>query len=120
MDIGTVRWWLSQSEDARKALLEGERYSLKSTIENLRDFVHGVEGIWANGPAEDLTWIKSAAERSEVNSGISHSKQRCFRTFRELFPLDLDELPKDSISHDALSDAIWQAQYMINACKNIT
>lgn len=135
IDPGTVLWWLEQSEEARRSLIDiqGDPYKkldLKVATVNLARFIEHYGGgdvkVWANGAADDISWIRSLAD----DIGVSRKHlfgHRCPRDTRTLFDMaglydasgnlpDVEGLTK----HDALSDAIYQALMVQRAYKRIT
>lgn len=115
IDPSTVLWWFEQSQEARDALLEGERLPLVDVLRNFRAWAQKdkVDGLWSNGPTFDEVIIRNACERMGVYLGISFRQSRCCRTF---FMLARDyKMPRsafDGVKHNALDDAINQARAM--------
>jgi len=123
IDASTVLWWFQQSEEARAALLEGEKLPLIDVLRNFRDFATKaqVDGLWSNGPTFDEVILRAACERLDVHLGISFRLSRCCRTFFMLAKdLQMPRLAFEGVKHNALDDAINQAQAMSAVYRRVT
>lgn len=125
IDMATVLWWLQQSDEARAALVnrDGVRH-LSVALHVLFDFVQSNEPnhLWANSPDFDYVILERATIASGSLWPMKFYKYRCVRTVRTLAAQHAAErgaeLPvpvRDGEAHDALADAIWQAQ-LVQAC----
>lgn len=118
----TVEWWLTQSDEARAALLESPRVSLGTA---LQDFSTWIEErfaktkrirLWSNGPTFDERLIREAFERYGFPFPLSFRGSRCCRTMIELAEMfgwdreQFKELSADILKHNALHDAVFQAR----------
>ena len=129
LHIGTVMWWMSQSDEARTRLLHGMGESDKTLGAVLNSFAiwlaaeataQGVEThrlrLWSNGPTFDETIVRAAFDRYEMKLPLSFRGSRCCRTMRDLandFGWDWREQGKNNASHDALADALYQSRGVI-------
>ena len=118
IDGDTVAWWLKQSEKARAALFHPNARTMEVTLAHLNGFVlsrggYNLGGIWSNGSDFDLVLLQDAYKKSSFGKAPwSYHQHRDMRTIRELalrHPLTC-ELPKNDLAHDALADAVYQAE----------
>lgn len=120
MDVSTVLWWMRQSEEARKAIGEGQHDSVPEALvlSMLSSWFHthtiGPVEVWALPPQFDLRIIREMAER---NGGMDlpwqHWKECCLRTTAgELHGGAASIRPRPRLAHDALEDAIAQAMWL--------
>ena len=117
MDPGTVLWWLRQDPKAQKGVAyNGEPIDLvlndfsKWIAEHCR-----VEDVrpWGNGASFDLTIVSGAYKRLGIDEPWAFWNQRCFRTVRNQHPsVAYEPGEKGDDAHNALVDAIFQAQHM--------
>jgi len=113
IDGSTVKWWLQQSDEARKAISG----ILSDNIhESLRDFRlwYGEDKdvpVWGNGATFDNVIVRRAYQRLGMEAPWSHRADRCFRTLKNLFP-GVEPPERSGTHHNALDDAMWQAEYM--------
>lgn len=118
IDPSTVIWWLQQSDSARAifslpglpeedCLIKLRRFILEnvSKYKDLR--------IWGNGAAFDNVILKSAFLRHKICPPWEYHNDRCFRTFKALYPRIKFE--NSGTKHNALDDAIAQAQFVVKA-----
>ena len=117
IEPGTVLWWLGQSDEARKV-----RFNAVDIKEVLREFRLWVAGVcrfedvrpWGNSASFDLGILGSAYKRMGVDAPWVHWNERDFRTVRNLYPsVEYDPKQKGDSAHDALADAIFQAEHLM-------
>jgi len=118
IDGDTISWWMQQSEKARKVFDNKKiKTHINQAIDDLVSFLkrYGNQKdlkIWSNGYM-DIIWLRSAFQKTIRDLPWSKN-ERDFRTFRDTQPkLEDHELPKEATKHNALADAIWQAEYTI-------
>lgn len=122
IDIDVVGWWAKQSLDA-----DFDELINSTNNPNLisMDFVLWVNKykfikdvvVWGNGSDFDNVIINNFLAEQGARC-FSYYNFRCFRTTKKLLPLTNDEIPKrHGVHHNALDDAIYQAQYLQVICK---
>jgi DNA polymerase III epsilon subunit-like protein len=115
VDLNTLKWWLQQDDAARAVFAEKNLFSLKSALEHLAEqFCDGTR-IWSNGANFDEVLLSSAYKQLRMRTPWSYKHVRCFRTIRAQYP-DI-VIPEQGVKHNALDDARWQAQYLIEIMK---
>lgn len=118
IDPETVKWWMKQSDEARNALFAEKPYALRALIPQLEGVLHAADTVWAKGPDFDCVILKSLCdayakvERAPVVKW-PFWKHRCVRTFVGQFPT-LAAMPFDGARHNALDDAVYQANQIRN------
>lgn len=116
IDPNTVKWWMSQSEEAKKSTFT-DTCDLAEAIGCFTQWIDdgrqlGEEVyVWGNGAAADNVWIDSAYKAVCYDKPWRHTNDRCFRTVKSLYPKI--EISDEAIAHDSLCDARWQARYLI-------
>lgn len=135
----TVDWWKEQKQAAWEAT-KNNRVQIEDGLTKFREW-YGPKSYptWSCGVDFDIVILENVFDTVEGNSTStkrSHSDtvilenvfdavegnsppwkwshSRCFRTFKELFKI---EHPRDGVHHNALDDAIYQAQYMQKVLK---
>lgn len=124
MDPGTVLWWLRQDPKAQQAVAyNGEPIELvlgdfsKWIAEYCR---HEDVHPWGNGAAFDLTIVGGAYKRLDMAAPWAFWHERCFRTVRNQHPsVAYEPGEKGDDAHNALADAIFQAQHMFKIKQRI-
>lgn len=110
----TVLWWMQQSEQARKSLVEGTPMQLKNAIAKFAKWIAQLEPkpteVWANSPSFDLVILQSAFKQVNVIWPFFFSTERDLRTIKNIAYPDND-MADFSIgtAHDAVDDTIKQA-----------
>lgn len=119
LDTSTIMWWLRQSQAAQRAITFNAEH-IRGVLDDFRAFINQHSGEknvrpWGNGAGFDLTILKSAYMAQGWEEPWGYSKERCFRTVRNMFPAI--EYKADGTfegtEHNARDDAIHQAQHMI-------
>ena len=113
IDASTVLWWMQQSDEARK---EFSRPGA-TIIEALLLFGSWSREVcdvcvWGNGATFDNVILANAYRRAGIDKPWPYWADRCFRTVRAINP-PVDMSDYQGVAHNALSDAKWQAMYMI-------
>lgn len=105
----TLDWWLQQSEEAREVF----KLPAKPVLEVLDEFTEylgdGNIQLWGNGADFDNVILGSLYQSFGIKQPWSHGRNRCFRTLKNL--TNVTSLPpRLGTHHNALHDAIYQAQ----------
>lgn len=116
IDPSTVKWWMGQSDEARKALLVQDSVPLKIALDNLKQFFdHALVSldkrcIWGNGATFDNVILANAYRRNGIAAPWKFWNDRCYRTLKNLHP-DIALPARTGTHHNALDDAITQAKH---------
>jgi hypothetical protein len=121
---GTIKFWLQQAVDnpeALKGLLDDKHpfIDLAKVLVDLHLYIgkHQPETVWANGTKFDLGMLEYQYKRLGLELPWKHNMDRDMRTLRHFAPnLDIDVVDMQAVPHNALSDAIWQAKFISQAC----
>ena len=107
----TIDWWKSQKPEAFAALKK-DRYTLSNALDQFSEW-YGSKSvpIFACGPDFDLVIMEANYAAVGKKHPWKYSEARCFRTFKALFKADT---VRQGVYHNALDDAIYQAQYIID------
>lgn len=115
IDASTLIWWLQQSEQARKEFYsEKEGFDIQTSLIYINKFLSEYEDIkvWGNGANFDISILENAFNVCGIDVPWKHNNVRCFRTYKAMSP-QIISIPEDRPAHNALEDAIWQAEYAI-------
>lgn len=117
LDADTIMWWLRQSDPARDRLsVDPQPIQLA-----LADFSHfvlsqvqdkGDVRMWGNGADFDNVILGNAFRRIDRSPPWTFRNNRCYRTVRAAHPTVLN-MPRNGVHHNALDDAAWQANMLI-------
>lgn len=109
IDPLTVMWWMKQSDAARESLTK-ETVPIRDGLQAFSDWA-GKEKvcIWGDGASFDNALLASAYRACRITLPWHYSGDRCFRTMKELFPV---ERVVSEIEHNAAADAVAQAKQM--------
>ena len=115
LDADTVCWWMKQS-DAARAVFSAPAQHIMQALRMFGEFAGeccgaGDLNIWGNGAAFDNVVLASAFDRSGIQRPWAYQNDRCYRTVKALHP----EVSWERVgtAHNALDDAISQAQHLV-------
>lgn len=107
----TLKWWMKQAPEARRVFDE-HAVAPTTALRNFSAFCANAEGVWGNGSDFDNAILKDACETFD-SSGWAYYTNRCFRTMKNLkMPREFVKPERKGVHHNALDDAIYQAQYL--------
>lgn len=103
----TVKWWLGQGDRARAEMASKDVAPLEDTLKELVRFV-GYHPVWGNGSDFDNAIVQHRMILCGIQSW-NHRQNRCYRTMKSLYNVEYTP-PEDA--HNALSDALAQAEHL--------
>ena len=117
VDADTIKWWLGQS-NAAKHVFKEKAQDPKKVLELLSQFVkqHPKSYVWGNGSTFDITILESLYATYGLDYPWSHFNIMDLRTFKRFIARG-KKVMNHGVSHNALDDAISQAQYVMNNMK---
>lgn len=122
VDGSTFKWWMEQSDAARRAAVNGKT-PLKEALSDLADFYSdwSKAQFWSNGPNFDEVILQSAYQRIFAKPGPwAFWNVRCCRTIAALSGRRAPKIEGAAgIHHNALDDAIHQAQWVSSMWQQI-
>jgi exodeoxyribonuclease VIII len=123
-DPATMRWWDAQSPEARKVLDDAYASDATDLWRSLSRFnawlveqggaVDSVY-LWGNGSNFDNVLLKAAYDACGMEPAWKFYQDRCFRTLKAMCPPF--EAPRTGTYHNALDDAITQANYAVQCLR---
>lgn len=116
IDPDTVLWWLKQSAQAREAI-GATSVQLPSGLAAFGGWLRGRCGlrdvrIWGNGSDFDNVILSNAYRRLMLPVPWKFWNNRCYRTWKNEHPEAL--MTRSGTHHNALDDAISQAEHMLS------
>lgn len=117
IDASTVMWWLKQSEKARNAFNSPAPVSIDIALRRFSDW-YGFDAtipVWGNGANTDNVWLSAAYKAAKIAIPWRYTANRCYRTM--IASLPRINVPDIGIAHNALDDAKYQAEKLIEAWK---
>lgn len=111
IDGSTVKWWMQQSDAARKEVF-GKGLPIKKALMDFQDWLgKGNVQVWGNGSDFDNTIMMNAYRKFGVDKPWGYHMNRCYRTMIASFPHV--EVPKVGVAHKAVDDAEYQANRLM-------
>ncbi len=107
----TLLWWMKQTPAAQKVFHE-PKLSMSEAFESLADWMNKGDPktiIWANGPDFDLPQLAHAYAQLGWDAPWKFWNSSCVRTYKRLPGAGSAKVPVADVKHNALSDAIAQA-----------
>lgn len=109
----TLAWWAKQSEPARRIFApETPKLSILQALTQFAKWFQAVGGkeMWGNGADFDNAILAHAYRLLKMKQPWGYSASRCFRTVKNGAYMTV----RTGVYHNALDDAITQAQYMVD------
>lgn len=109
----TLVWWLDQDAKAKAVFKDPTAIPLGQALDELREWIgpdFGNVRVWGNGSDFDISALKHAYNRQDPPWIFWNV--RCFRTMKNLAQAKTVVAPKNHGAHNALFDAIAQAQHL--------
>ena len=114
----TIEWWMKQSDEARKLFSNKEKMNAITPLVELAKLIKEDDIVLGNGSDFDIAFLTDAYIEQGIDVPWKHYNVGCFRTMKRALPqIELVEEEGD-VHHNALSDALWQARYLITSQKN--
>lgn len=116
----TLRWWQSQSPEAREVLdrsLDAARsVPLATALKGLNSYLGRFGGrrdvrVWGNGSDFDNALLSVAYDATKIVPAWSFWNNRCYRTLKSIAP-EL-KLEREGTYHNAFDDACNQAKHLL-------
>ena len=117
MDVSTVLWWFKQGDKARMEVANGG-IDISNALEDLATWWPAKATFWGNGATFDNVIVANAYQRLGIQRPWGYTSDRCYRTMKAMFP-NIKADPMDGVAHNALADALYQAQHMVKIMKVI-
>ena len=118
IDPATIYWWLQRDKEAQLAMVPtsfSDDQPLEQTLVKFHRWVYLTASgttpvLWSNGPMFDERILREACKRTDVPFHFHFRDSRDCRTIFALRPDSLDKPPRQGTHHNALDDAIYQAE----------
>lgn len=119
IDPDTQKWWKKQSPSARAGIKGTE--SLRGALDDLTFWLPNDVKVWGNGPTFDISMLEDAYRQHEMDIPWYFWDIRDVRTIKDLYEFNRGGLERRSggDSHNALSDAIYQAEIVCKMWRSI-
>lgn len=114
IDPSTVIWWLEQGDEARLEIARKDGIHIADALHSfaawMHEHTHDAE-VWGNGATFDNVILRGAYTRNRTDAPWEWWNDRCYRTVKAQHR----DVPMVRLGthHNALSDAISQAQHLI-------
>lgn len=114
----TLLWWLDQTDRAKQVLTDPQSVSLSQALDDLREWIGPMwkaKRVYGNGADFDISMLAHAYHLSPTPWQFYNV--RCFRTIKNLTKAKDVPKPANALAHNALFDAVAQAQHLIDIWK---
>lgn len=113
MDASTVIWWLQQEDEARSEIVRasGDMRAALTAFRTWVETIDDLEGVWGNGASFDNVLLVQAYRRQGEKAPWPFWLDRCYRTVKNFSTVPLH---REGTHHNALDDAISQANHLVD------
>lgn len=123
IDGPVIAWWMNQSEEARKSILELPTFPIKTALKKFSEWIkenrldNNIK-IWSHSTF-DFVILTNAFTKVKVAKPWHYRDARDIRTLTDLAELKKNDFEEfNGVKHDALADVLHQIKYCVY-CFNI-
>ena len=114
----TLKWWISQTEEARKCMLG--KYDMVDALSELNCFINNNKyNVWGNSNRFDLNILENAYKKLGMHIPWSFRNERDVRTLVSLAPEIKENMVFEGIKHNSLDDCKHQIKYCCETYKQL-
>lgn len=118
IDSSTIYWWLQQSEEARKSILNPDKRDIGEVMFELNEFLAPATRIWSHATF-DFVILTTTLKRLGIKPRFRYTSGMDLRTLNFLAAPQILNLTRDGVHHDALDDCKFQVKYAVAAMNKI-
>ena len=117
VDGSTLKWWFSQSNEAIKKVMSGDK-KLLTVFDLFYSFSKNAECVWSHA-TYDFVILTNAYKMCGLKPPFGYRTARDIRTLTDLAGIKPPKKKENfkGIEHCALDDAIYQVGYCVEALK---
>lgn len=113
----TLAWWMDQGDKAKKVFTAPDAVPLSEALDELREWLGSSVAakntrVYGNGANFDISILDHAYAAGGQTSPWEFYNVRCFRTLKSVPSARNVPKPDNVLAHNALFDAIAQAQHL--------
>lgn len=113
----TLAWWMGQGERAKAVFTDKTAVPLSQALDELREWIgtplqQKNARVYGNGSDFDIAILNHAYLSGKQTPPWQHWNVRCFRTIKNEPKARAVQKPDNALAHNALFDAIAQAQHL--------
>jgi len=114
IDLSTLQWWAETDVELFATQIATGGYSIGSALYRLSELFqnHRPQHVWAKDPDFDCSHLAKAYELCDLSVPWRYHQTRSVRTLEAFWGTDA-EIEYTGTKHDALSDALNQAESVI-------
>ena len=110
----TLKWWMQQNESAKEVFF-GESMAVEEALIGFSAYAMdlGTPTVWGNGSTFDISILEEMYRRYDLVVPWTFWNVMDLRTFKR-FKAPTHRVKNSGIKHNALDDAIAQAQFVLD------
>jgi DNA polymerase III epsilon subunit-like protein len=117
----TLKWWMGQAGAAKQAVFNDDSaMTLAQMLTEVTAFIGNHKPApWSNGADFDLPIMAHAFRQHALPVPWAYYHSRCYRTWKNLPGAKKAPTPTVTVQHNALADALYQAEHAISIYKTL-
>lgn len=117
IDADTIYWWLQQSEEARKSLIN-DRQDFVKVMTDLNEFLRDAKYIWSHATF-DFVLLGRCLNEAGIKPSFSYKAGMDIRTLVYLAGTQVSKNVRHGAHHNGLDDCIYQVGYVTEAIQQL-
>jgi len=118
-DASTIKWWMGQSDEARKSILKDPEYNCYNAIHKINDFLKNVKNIWSHATF-DYVILMNHLNKIRLKPSFHYRSARDIRTLINLAGYSHDKKNKNKgTKHTSIDDCKFQIEYCVKCFNSI-
>jgi hypothetical protein len=125
IDTDTVIWWMSQDDEAIKAMLRIKKVTVAKALTDFNNWILDLGKplndikLWGNGVSFDNVMVRNLYKRSNIDFVLPYWCDNDVRTLVTLANINVRDYKFEGIKHNGIDDCKHQIKYCHSAYKSL-
>ena len=112
MTGSTIEWWLTQSPEAQKSIMAEPKVNVVDAMLAFNNFAQPAKAIWSHATF-DFVLVSYHLSKLGIRPKFGFWTARDLRTIIDLAKVDVRNIKREGLHHNALDDCIAQVKQVV-------